>query len=88
LERSLWKYTDRGYRYVLFEAGHVAQNVNLVAESLGLGSLNLGGFFDDRIAALLGIDTNEEVPVYGTGLGIPAHGDRSVIRYPEEIGDY
>jgi SagB-type dehydrogenase family enzyme len=52
LERSLWKYDDRGYRYVLFEAGHVAQNVNLVAASLGLGSLNLGGFFDDQIAAL------------------------------------
>ncbi len=52
----------------------MAQNVNLVAESLGLGSLNLGSFFDDRIAALLGIDTDEEVPPYGTGLGVPAQG--------------
>ncbi len=88
LERSLWKYEDRGYRYVLFEAGHVAQNINLVAESLGLGSLNLGGFFDDRIAALLDIDTDEEVPLYGTALGVPAHGDRSVRRRPEAIVDY
>ena len=63
LERSLWKYTDRGYRYVLFEAGHVAQNVNLVVESLGLGSLNLGGFLDDQIAALLELDMDEEVPL-------------------------
>jgi SagB-type dehydrogenase family enzyme len=88
LERSLWKYTDRGYRYVLFEAGHVAQNVNLVAESIGLGSLNLGGFFDDEIAALLDIDTDEEVPLYGTALGVPAHRDQSLIRRPEVIGDY
>ena len=66
----------------------MVQNVNLVAESLGPGSLNLGGFFDDRIAALLGIDTNEEVPLYGTGLGVPAQGDRSVIRRPGAIGDY
>jgi SagB-type dehydrogenase family enzyme len=88
LERSLWKYTDRGYRYVLFEAGHVAQNVNLVAESLGLGSLNLGGFFDDQIAALLNIDTDDEVPLYGTALGVPADRDRSVIRRPEAIRDY
>jgi SagB-type dehydrogenase family enzyme len=88
LERSLWKYTDRGYRYVLFESGHAAQNVNLVAESLGLGSLNLGGFFDDQIAALLDIDSDEEVPLYGTALGIPAHGDRSVIRRPEAIGEF
>jgi SagB-type dehydrogenase family enzyme len=88
LERSLWKYTDRGYRYILFESGHVAQNVNLVAESLGLGSLNLGGFFDDQIAVLLGIDTDEEVPLYGTALGVPADRDRSIIRRPEAIGDY
>jgi nitroreductase len=88
LERSLWKYTDRGYRYILFETGHVAQNVNLVAESLGLGSLNLGGFFDDQIAAFLGIDTDEEVPLYATALGVPADRDRSVIRRPEAIRDY
>ena len=88
LERSLWKYDDRGYRYILFEAGHVAQNVNLVAESLGLGSLNLGGFFDDRIAALLDIDIDQEVPLYGTALGVAAHGDRSVIRRPGAIRNY
>ena len=88
LERSLWKYSDRGYRYVLLEAGHVAQNVNLAAESLGLGSLNLGGFFDDQIAALLNIDTDEEVPLYGTALGVPADGDRSGIRRPEAIADH
>ena len=65
----------------------MAQNVNLVAESLGLGTLNLGGFFHDRIAALLGIDANEKVPLYGTGLRVPAQGDRSVIRRPGAIGD-
>jgi nitroreductase len=66
----------------------VAQNVNLVAESLGLGSLSLGGFFDDRIAALKGIETNEEVPLYGTGLGVPAQGRPSVFRRPGATGDY
>jgi SagB-type dehydrogenase family enzyme len=88
LERSLRKYTDRGYRYVLLEGGHVAQNVNLAAQSLGLGSLNLGGFFDDQIAALLDLDMDEEVPLYGTALGVPAHADRAVIRRPEHISDY
>jgi SagB-type dehydrogenase family enzyme len=88
LERSLWKYKDRGYRYVLFESGHVAQNVNLVAESLGLGSLNLGGFFDDRVAALLDIDIEEEVPLYGTAIGVPAHRDGTLIRRPDAVGKY
>lgn len=88
LERSLWKYADRGYRYVLFEAGHLAQNVNLVAESLGLGSLNLGGFFDEQVAAFLDIDTDEEVPLYGIALGLPGHADRATIRRPETIGNH
>src|SRR5215210_8005419 len=46
VHRSLRKYDDRGYRYLLFEAGHTAQNANLAAAAAGLGSLNLGGFFD------------------------------------------
>lgn len=55
-ERSIFKYGDRGYRFVLIEAGHVAQNINLVATALGLGILNLGGFFDREIDELLGVD--------------------------------
>ena len=35
VERSLWKYEDRGYRYILLEAGHVAQNINLCAQASG-----------------------------------------------------
>jgi SagB-type dehydrogenase family enzyme len=49
-QRSLWKYRDRGYRYLLLEAGHVAQNVGLVATALGLGSVNLGGFLDEEVS--------------------------------------
>ena len=44
-ERSTFKYQDRGYRYTLLEAGHVAQNLNLVANALGYGAVNIGGFF-------------------------------------------
>ena len=66
----------------------MAQNVNLVVESLGLGSLNLGGLRHDQIAALLELDMDEEVPLYGPALGVPADRDRSVIRRPEAIRDY
>ncbi len=37
-ERTTWKYGNRGYRYALLEAGHVALNVSLVASALGLGA--------------------------------------------------
>ncbi len=84
LERSLWKYEDRGYRYTLFEAGHVAQNLNLVAAALELGSLNLGGFFDDDLATLLGLDLDREIPLYSVALGHPAGSDRGWLRQPAE----
>ncbi|HEX6292270.1 MAG TPA: SagB/ThcOx family dehydrogenase [Herpetosiphonaceae bacterium] len=82
LERSLWKYADRGYRYLLLEAGHVAQNLNLVACGLGLGSLNLGGFFDANIAGVLGLDLEQEVPLYAVAVGVPGGDERNDLRQP------
>jgi SagB-type dehydrogenase family enzyme len=82
-ERSLKKYGDRGYRYVLLEAGHVAQNVNLTAAALGLGSYNVGGFFDDELARLLMVDEDHEVPLYAIAVGVPDEDDRPGLRSPE-----
>ncbi|MGZ3459113.1 MAG: SagB/ThcOx family dehydrogenase, partial [Archangium sp.] len=68
-ERSTFKYGDRGYRFVLLEAGHVAQNVNLVAAALELGCLNLGGYFDRRVDALLGLDGLLHSTIYMAAIG-------------------
>lgn len=84
--RSLTKYGDRGYRYLLFEAGHVVQNANLVATALGLGAVNLGGFFDDELAGLLRIDVEQEIPLYATAIGTPDAADRMGRRaLPEPV---
>ena len=69
--RSLPKYGDRGYRYALIEAGHVMQNLNLAAFGLGLGCVNLGGFYDDELATLAGIDIEHEIPLYCGAIGVP-----------------
>jgi SagB-type dehydrogenase family enzyme len=82
VERSLWKYRDRGYRYLLFEAGHVAQNVNLVAAALGIGALDLGGFLDVELGELLGLDPEMEIPLYGIAVGSQAAAERSELRQP------
>ena len=68
-ERSVFKYKDRGYRFVLLEAGHVAQNVNLTATALGLGCVNIGGFFDREIDAFLGLDGVTHSTVYMIAIG-------------------
>jgi SagB-type dehydrogenase family enzyme len=69
LERTKRKYGERGYRLVLLEAGHVAQNLSLAASALGLGSMNVCGFFDDRINSLLQIDGVEEAALYAAYVG-------------------
>ncbi|MGH3921574.1 MAG: SagB/ThcOx family dehydrogenase [Pseudonocardiaceae bacterium] len=79
-QRTLARYGDRGYRYILFEAGHIAQNLNLATSALGLGSLNLGGFLDQEVAQALYV--TEQVPLYGVALGRPKTTDGQAIRQP------
>jgi SagB-type dehydrogenase family enzyme len=71
LERSMKKYADRGYRYILYEAGHAFQNINLMAAACNLGSLNIGGFYDVDMSKLLGIDMEKEIPLYAMAVGVP-----------------
>jgi SagB-type dehydrogenase family enzyme len=80
VQRLLRKYGDRGYRYILFEAGHVAQNLNLVAGALGLGSCNLGGFFDQELGHLLQLDAESEIALYGVAIGVPESGSTDQLR--------
>jgi SagB-type dehydrogenase family enzyme len=74
-ELTTARYGDRGYRYVLFEAGHVAQNLTLAATALEMGSLSLGGFVDDTLAEVLRL-RSVVAPLYGVAIGPPAdHAD-------------
>ncbi len=57
--RTTDRYGERGERYVKIEAGHAAQNANLVAESLGLGGVMIGAFNDQEVQQVLG-DISEE----------------------------
>jgi SagB-type dehydrogenase family enzyme len=75
--RTQKKYGPRGYRYVLIEAGHLAQNLCLLAAEQGLGSLCMGGFMDSKVNRFLGLDGVHEAVVYGVGMGYP---ERAVKR--------
>jgi SagB-type dehydrogenase family enzyme len=68
-ERVTFKYGDRGYRFALLEAGHVAQNLNLVSNALGLGSINVGGFLDPQVDQALGLDGVLHSTVYLIAIG-------------------
>ena len=58
--RNEVKYGDRGYRFTMMEIGHIAQNIYLLIESLGLGCCSIGGFVDEKINELLDINAEQE----------------------------
>lgn len=68
--RTQYKYGERGYRFVLLEAGHLMQNLCLLAPALGLGTVPLGGYYDDRLHDLLGVDGVDEAVVYVAPAGL------------------
>ena len=70
-ERSKWKYKQRAYRYVYLDCGHIAQNLALCASSLGLGSCQVGAFYDDEINNIVGLDGKEESVIYLSVVGNP-----------------
>lgn len=54
------RYGQRGIRYVYMEAGHASQNIYLMATNLGLGTVEVGAFDDDKIKDLLLLDKDTE----------------------------
>jgi len=69
--RSKWKYSQRAYRYIYLDAGHVAENLALAATSIDCGSCHIGAFFDDEINSIVGLDGTEESSICLSVVGHP-----------------
>ncbi len=68
--RTAERYGDRALRYVHMEVGHAAQNVLLQAVSLGLGSVPIAPFDDDRVREVLALPA-DHAPLYLLPVGHP-----------------
>jgi SagB-type dehydrogenase family enzyme len=64
------KYGDRGYRFLLLEAGHLMQNLCLVSASLGLATVPLGGYLEREIARAFSLPATDLV-LYLAVCGFP-----------------
>jgi len=62
--RSSAKYGDFTYTPALLEAGHMSENVLLVATALGLPSRPMAAFDDEKIIEILDLDPDYEHPVH------------------------
>jgi SagB-type dehydrogenase family enzyme len=65
------RYGERGtIRYVSMDVGHLGQNVHLIAESMGLGTVMVGAFIDKKVQDIL--DIKDQLPMYIMPVGVPA----------------
>jgi SagB-type dehydrogenase family enzyme len=66
--RTAWKYGERGWRHLYWDAGTMLANLLAIAEATGIGVHLLFGFHDADICRLLGIDGTTEFPLVVLGL--------------------
>lgn len=71
MRRTLAKYQERGYRLVLLDAGHAMQNLMLASTAMGLSGVGLGGFLDDALGEMCGLNGVDENVVYAVAVGRP-----------------
>lgn len=62
--RTTEKYGSRGYRYILLEAGHVAQNIILAATEKKINIIPIGGGNESIIENFIGLNSQYEGVVY------------------------
>lgn len=58
------KYNSLSYRLIYQELGHIGQNIMLVCEMMGLKSVPLGGFFEERINDYLKLEAPFQTAMY------------------------
>jgi SagB-type dehydrogenase family enzyme len=68
-ERMVYRYGQRGYRYLHLDAGHVCQNLYLAGESLDCRTCAIAAFDDGLLNAALGLDGERLFAIYLGSLG-------------------
>ncbi len=69
VERMAWRYSERSYRYLHLDAGHVCQNLYLAAEAIGCGVCAIAAFNDEGVNTTLKIDGENQFAIYIASLG-------------------
>jgi SagB-type dehydrogenase family enzyme len=84
--RTTWKYRERGYRHLFWDAGAIVANLLAVAAAAGWDARVLLGFVDQEVSALLGLGEPEEYPLALVTVEAPAVAQATGIPQLEPIG--
>ena len=82
LSRQTYKYSNRGYRLTLLEAGHVAENVCIYCTEKKIGSCEFGGVLDEALRIELGM-SDEIYPLLAIAIGY--ENSNKKVPFDEEI---
>ncbi|MCK5304906.1 MAG: SagB/ThcOx family dehydrogenase [Candidatus Heimdallarchaeota archaeon] len=67
--RMVYRYSERSYRYLHIDVGHVCQNLYLAAEAIQAGVCAVAAFDDNLLNDALRIDGNEQFAIYLASVG-------------------
>lgn len=83
--RTTWKYGERGWRHLYWDAGTMLANILATADAHGMDHETMLGFDDETVAGLLGIDGVSEMPLALVFLGSARPGDQRGKSAPESL---
>ena len=67
--RTAWRYSERSFRYIHLDGGHLCQNLYLVAEALNYGVCAIAAYDDEKMNKLLKLNSNDRFVAYMASLG-------------------
>jgi len=59
-DRTIWKYGERSFRYILPDAGHILSNIAIAAASIRIPFANTAFFDDEKMNNALGLSQQDE----------------------------
>jgi SagB-type dehydrogenase family enzyme len=84
--RTCWKYSERGYRHLFWDAGMIVANLLPLSSSAGWPCRLLLGFVDSEVEALLDLERRKEFPLLMLAVG---DGSKvGVIEAPPEAASF
>jgi|688.fasta_scaffold07608_10 SagB-type dehydrogenase family enzyme len=69
LPKAIGIYGERAYRHIHLDAGHIAERLCLACTKTGIGASPIGGYFDDLVNSVLGINATDEIIVHIVTIG-------------------
>jgi SagB-type dehydrogenase family enzyme len=83
--RTAWKYAERGYRHLFWDAGMIVANLLTLAGSVGVHARVVLGFVDGEVELLLGLVGRREFPLCLLPIGLSGTEVAPAAAAPEGI---